>query len=313
MENIDSSYLVFKADEIFYLLSLSCVERIMDASRVKELSFADFLQTVGGNAYNGDVGHRYCIRLKTDKGRGENIQENEDQNSADRETTDCCEGRTEKTGILVDHIDGIVESDQLVIVPLTKSVINRRNCFLKAGVRIKTDQEERWGYLLDAGLLKERIQEQDMDFAGQVSERGEKDKPGQMIQAAEECRPSAEAETAQFLTLKRGGRTIYIDRELTVAVVMRPEILKVPMSPRNILGISFYEGELVVYYDQSPESGEETGVSGNGEFACSVIFRTESGQLAGMAGDSLGEGADEAEVKVSVLSLGNGIWEKKSD
>ena len=43
MEKMDSSYLVFEVDAGFYLLTLSCVERIMDADQVTELSFVDFL------------------------------------------------------------------------------------------------------------------------------------------------------------------------------------------------------------------------------------------------------------------------------
>lgn len=285
MEKMDSSYLVFEVDAVFYLLTLSCVERIMDADQVTELSFVDFLHTAGGHTDRGNTVHRYCILLKVD----------------DIQSTcpdDFCIDR-EAAGILASRIDGIVESSHLREFPLTEPVINSQNHFLKSVVKIQLADGERWGYMLDAKLLKKAAE---MDTPIQAAEE----------QGTEVWKTRAE-EAAQYLTMEREGQTVYIDRDKIVAVVMRPRILRVPLASDRVMGISFYEEELVVYYGQSVERDKECLPEGVRSFACGIIFRTEQGHLAGIAGDSTGEASAGKELTDSIQPLGDGVWGKRSD
>lgn len=285
MEKMDSSYLVFEVDAVFYLLTLSCVERIMDADQVTELSFVDFLHTAGGHTDSGNTVHRYCILLKAD----------------DIQSTcpdDFCIDR-EAAGILASRIDGIVESSYLREFLLTEPVINSQNHFLKSVAKIQLADGERWGYMLDAKLLTKAAE---MDTPIQAAEE----------QGTEVWKTPAE-EAAQYLILEREGQTVYIDRDKIVAVVMRPQILRVPLASDRVMGISFYEEELVVYYGQSVESDKECLPEGARGFACGIIFRTEQGHLAGMAGDSTGEASAGTGLTDSILPLGDGVWGKRSD
>lgn len=108
----------------------------------------------------------------------------------------------------------------------------------------------------------------------------------------------------EYIAAKAGGQVIYIEKERIEAIVMKPEILRVPEAPEGILGIAVYGHELVAYRD-----------FGTGrEVSCGILVRDGEGRLQGVAAQTVGEEELSAgEAEAAGLSAVNGVWEKSSD
>lgn len=299
MESMGKSYLVFIADGLYFLLPLAEVEQIRDGSREEGREYIDFSGVIGGSACIEKGGYKYIILLKKRQVEGD----------AGRRKEDSVENIPEETGILVESIFGIIEIEALQEFTLKSPVINSRNRFLKSVVKIQAEEVEAFAYLLDVGSLFELAQE---DYC----EENETEK--------EDCKENwlsgtdvKETVGDSYISLLLDSRTLYIDKDEVIAVVMRPEIKSVPRASRGVLGISFYKGDIVVYYnpldngaDNQTEKQDEKMQCG---LSCGVIIKTYGGKLAGIAGDKIEEADVNIEDKEAVVSLWNGIWEKKCD
>ncbi len=309
MDGLDRSYLAFHSAGIVYLISLSEVERIVDESRETELSFVDFTQIADGRKREKKTGFQYGILL--------NSQKNEESIAI--------------PGIIVEDIEGILEIEEPEEISLSEPVLSCHNQYLKAAVRVHRGESEILAFLLDPDRLREAALKQ-----AQLSAE-----EGDLPDGQEECRSStaganhsqaavhemeigsrkgwsvniqeAGTEEPQYITLLRGGQTIYIDRDAVTAVVMRPVVQRVPGAGRGVQGISLYGKEMVVYYNPFVNEEGEDGAEGQEQSVCGVILRTGNGKLAGLAGEATGEAVFSIEDADEVMSLGNGVWVKKRD
>ena len=103
-----------------------------------------------------------------------------------------------------------------------------------------------------------------------------------------------------YITAKTGAGLLYIDRNLLKAIIIKPGIQKVPEASSDILGVSFFEKQLVVYYN----------LGGRTESACGIILDSGEKILTGIAAESAGEEEEDPQLLTPVMP---GIWEKKID
>lgn len=288
MVSLDRSYLAFKSDGIYYLFLLEEVEQIVDGSQETEREFVEFSCITGTAQSSGSARYQYGILLHPRQ--------------------DATSGTDISFGILTEEIEGIFKDAESEEFMLDKPVINCQNRYIKAVCRIRTEEGEYTGFLLDAAQLFEVVR-QDCDIEEKHRER--KDSHSCREEKAE--RNEGDEEALQFITLERDGEILYVDKSAVEAVIMEPDVLKMPRIDSRILGISFYETELVTYYDQLEEEKGADWLQQRTAYACGVIFRTLEGNLAGLAGDSTGETAFSKVDLENVVSMGSGIWVRKRD
>lgn len=109
--------------------------------------------------------------------------------------------------------------------------------------------------------------------------------------------PEAEMD---YIKITTDHKDLYVEKDSIEAIVLNPEIQRVPKASGQIRGISYYHTQLVVYY----RLGELK------EAGCGVILKSDGDWTAGVAGREAGEEAVDQEVLTEVLP---GIWEKKCD
>ena len=288
MVSLNRSYLAFKSDGIYYLLPLEEVEQIVDGSLETEQEFIEFSHITGTAQSGGNAGYQYGILLHFRQ--------------------DATSGTALSFGILTEEIEGILKEAESEEFMLDKPVINCQNRYIKAVCRIRTEEREYTGFLLDAAQLF-KVVRQDCDKEEKHRER----KDSHSCREEKARGNERDGESLQFITLERDGELLYVDKSVVEAVIMKPEILKIPGIDSRILGISFYERELVTYYDQLEEEKGPDWLRQRTVYACGVLFRTREGNLAGLAGDSTGETAFSTVDLENVISMGSGIWVRKRD
>ena len=95
-----------------------------------------------------------------------------------------------------------------------------------------------------------------------------------------------------------------IEKERVEAILMKPEIWRVPDASEEILGIAVYNGKLVVYYRFDCKQ----------EALCGILVRDDGGGVYGIAAAAVGEeGLSREELEPVMAGTVNGVWEKKSD
>ncbi|MBU3874254.1 hypothetical protein HGO97_000275 [Faecalicatena sp. AGMB00832] len=322
MDSLDRSYLAFRSDRILYLLPLNEVERIVDGRLETEGIFVDFSELTGREKRDRKMRYQYGVLFHS--------------GSDDVKAAEC-------PGILVEEIEGILENGKLEEFTLKSPVRNCQNNFIKAAARIRTEEFESVGYILDIRQLSNRFLEQreKEEKSSQDEERSIKEaeigtEPNGTVDQErtghshkirihneangpcsmdlpEESVYDSKGTLLQTIILEREDQVLYAEKTMVTAVVMRPEIWKVPGESSRGLGISFYEGDLVIYYDQFEEEKGIEQSQERMEFACGIIFRTEEGNLAGLAGDSTGEKEFSQEDMDDIVSVGSGIWVRRSD
>ncbi len=246
-------------------------------------------------------------------------------------------------GILVEEMEGILGSGELEEFTLGSPVKNCQNDFIKAAARVHTEECESVGFILDIRQLSKRIFErsekeekriqgkerfmEDEDVGIKTKGTSEQSvlyrhhkirihneaNGPHSTELQEESVYDSKETLLQTIILEREDQVLYADKNMIIAVVMRPEIWKVPGESSRGLGISFYEGDLVIYYDQFEEEKGSEQSQERMEFACGIIFRTEEGNLAGLAGDSTGEMEFSQEDMDDIVSMGSGIWVRRCD
>lgn len=107
-----------------------------------------------------------------------------------------------------------------------------------------------------------------------------------------------------YIKAKAGERIFYIEKERIEAIVMKPEIWRVPEAPEDTPGVAVYGHKLVAYRD-----------FGTGrEVPCGILIRDGEGGLHGFAAQAVEEeelSAEEAEAAEPCAF--SGVWEKSSD
>lgn len=312
MKNLEKSYLAFRSEGIFYLLRLEEVAQIIDGSQISEGEFVDFFRITGGEERDICAEHRYGILFNDQQDMTESFP---------------------KAGILVEEMEGIINAEEAEEFLLSQPLINCHNQYIRALVRLNVDRKEYVGYLLNTSQLKNTlIKPEEPDHENEDGNTGQEKNRilGQTVQLNRKRYAGLEKglysagisismerdlddAVLPYMTLVRGGAILYIEKSVVMAVVMAPEIYKIPEADRWVQGVSFYEGQLVVYYDQLEEVKGAGWLRRKVSPACGVIFRTSAGSLAGFIGDAMGETVFSAAEASDLVSMGNGIWVKKRD
>lgn len=108
----------------------------------------------------------------------------------------------------------------------------------------------------------------------------------------------------RYIAAKAGDKTLYIEQEMLEAIVDNPSVYRVPGSAADIVGISYYKGELAVY--RCPSMTGSTAVIGH---RCGILIRI-SGRLTGVLAETAGEEERDSQ---ELEELIQGVWVKKSD
>lgn len=104
----------------------------------------------------------------------------------------------------------------------------------------------------------------------------------------------------ELIVVKNDMEELLLDKAKVVAVLMNPDIQRVPGTDDSIRGISMYQNRLVVYY----QFGKRY------EPRCGVILKTDGEYLAGI----VSEGVDvEERAQEELNSVVPGIWERRRD
>ena len=96
-----------------------------------------------------------------------------------------------------------------------------------------------------------------------------------------------------------GGKNVYIEEDQIETILTRPEVWPVPEAEDNILGLSVYGNELVVFYREGTVE----------EAPCGIIIRAGE-RLLGIGAQSLGEENVDREELEGIIP---GVWERKID
>lgn len=103
----------------------------------------------------------------------------------------------------------------------------------------------------------------------------------------------------EYITADTGGKKVYIEKDQIETILTRPEVWPVPEAEDNILGLSVYGNELVVFYREGTVEEVPVGLSsGRGE------------RLLGIGAQSLGEENVDREELEGIIP---GVWERKID
>lgn len=89
-------------------------------------------------------------------------------------------------------------------------------------------------------------------------------------------------ETIFYIRIIKNGESIMVPFENLETVVMEPEVIPVPDAPTEILGVGWYENQLIPYICMKERD------RGN-SFRCGVFLRTQQGKLIGITADAIGE------------------------
>ena len=104
----------------------------------------------------------------------------------------------------------------------------------------------------------------------------------------------------EYITVNTGTKIVYIEKKMTEAIVRAPEILTVPEGDDNLLGLSIYQGRLVIYYQMGDKKS----------YSCGIIIKAGGEAMRGIPAVTVGE--EEADSS-SLTMLMQGVWGKKSD
>lgn len=108
----------------------------------------------------------------------------------------------------------------------------------------------------------------------------------------------------EYITAQAGKKMLCIEKERVEAILMKPEIWRVPDASEEILGIAVYNGKLVIYYRFDCKQ----------EALCGILVRDDGGGIYGIAAAAVGEeGLSREELEPVMAGTVNGVWEKKSD
>lgn len=108
----------------------------------------------------------------------------------------------------------------------------------------------------------------------------------------------------RYIEIISGPQTLYIDEEELEAIIENPSVHRVPGQPQEIAGISYYMGELVVYYNPFEMHGTAQQV-----YRCGIILRGGTG-YRGILSDTVGEGTNNEQELEQIIK---GVWVKKHD
>ena len=101
----------------------------------------------------------------------------------------------------------------------------------------------------------------------------------------------------EYITADTGGKKVYIEKDQIETILTRPEVWPVPEAEDNILGLSVYGNELVVFYREGTVE----------EAPCGIIIRAGERLLGAQ---SLGEENVDREELEGIIP---GVWERKID
>ena len=110
----------------------------------------------------------------------------------------------------------------------------------------------------------------------------------------------AEADnTLDFIILENVGNLV-CPAEFDTGACLNVAILSVPEGDDNLLGLSIYQGRLVIYYQMGDKKS----------YACGIIIKAGGEAMGGIPAVTVGE--EEADPS-SLTMLMQGVWGKKSD
>lgn len=89
-------------------------------------------------------------------------------------------------------------------------------------------------------------------------------------------------ETILYIRIIKNGENIMVPFENLETVVMEPEVIPIPDAPTEILGVGWYENQLIPYICMRERDERNS-------FRCGVLLRTQKGKLIGMTADVVGE------------------------
>lgn len=69
----------------------------------------------------------------------------------------------------------------------------------------------------------------------------------------------------EYITADTGGKKVYIEKDQIETILTRPEVWPVPEAEDNILGLSVYGNELVVFIGKGPWKKLPAGLSSGRE------------------------------------------------
>lgn len=192
-------------------------------------------------------------------------------------------------GLSVKEILGLREIEPENQVLLEEPILNICNRFLKSAVWM--EEEQIWAYLLDSHQFNSTLQKYDETL---IEER---------LQLS--LTEDTDLQETEYIVIEYGGRQFYVEKSKIAGIVTRPRIQRIPQQSEDIMGISRYEEQLIVYVNLIRQDR-----SGQGGYDCGIIMRAESGMLIGAVGNILGEYKGFLQER---LALADGIWEKKCD
>lgn len=108
----------------------------------------------------------------------------------------------------------------------------------------------------------------------------------------------------EYITAQAGEKLLCIEKKRVEAILIKPEIWRVPEASEEVLGVAVYCDGLVVYYR----------FGGEQEALCGILVRNDGGGIYGIAAAVAGEESlSQEELEPVMAGTVNGVWEKKSD
>ena len=210
MECRENLYLLIREDGLYYLLPVSCAEKVSQDASEDGLKVVDLSERAGDRKTDCSKKGRYCITICSQSGR---------------------------LALLTEEITGIIECEEdNIFSPQMSGYSRRSRCFSRVA-RLE-EQENQWGYILNPeGLIDGENSENDSgEMPEEFSDTGNHELA--YAQAPQSC-----------IALTSGKRQFYVSEKILASVVLKPRIQRIPGAPEWIAGPSDYEGRPVVYYD----------------------------------------------------------------